>query len=249
MQDIVAIALASMHQDMSRLDRVAQNLANATTPGYRREVVAPRAFADVVEAARATSATTPAVEIRADPRPGPVRVTGGPLDLALAGDAFFEVQTEAGPAYTRRGDFRVDGRGRLVTAAGQPVMGQGGEILLGSPSPVVDAEGRITEPGTAQGVGSPPGAPVAQLKLVRFGDPGRLQRLGDGLVTATDLPLAVEPGSVQVRQGALETSNVRTSEEMVQLIRTMRHFESMQKVVQGSDELLGMAIRKLGDLT
>lgn len=268
MAEIYAIALASMHQDMARLDRIASNLANATTPGFKREVIGLKPFGQVLEAVRApaapagsraaaapaaatASATPTALQVRTDARPGTLRMTGQALDVAIVGEGFFEVMTDAGPAYTRQGDFRLDPRGRLVTARGDAVMGTNGEIVLATRSPVIDPEGRITEPDAAPGsTAAAPGTPVATLKLVRFDAPRELQRLGAGLVAPEgQAATVVSDGSVQLRQGALESSNVSAMDEMVQLIRTMRHFETMQKVAQGYDELLGTAIRKLGDLS
>jgi flagellar basal-body rod protein FlgG len=243
---------------MGRVDRIALNLANVATPGYKREVVAVKPFARALEEARPAAAGAPpaqatggpgaqaAVAILADARPGTIKVTGHALDLALVGDGFFEVMTEAGPAYTRQGDLQVDARGRLATARGHPVMGTNGEIVLTTQRPAVDAAGNVTEPGVV----TAPGTPLARIKVVRFERPGSLQRLGDGLLAAGEgMALVPGDGSARIRQGALENANVSSMHEMVQLIETMRHFESMQKVAQGYDELLGMAIRKLGDLS
>ncbi len=162
MQDVFAIALASMHHDVSRLDRVALNLANVSTPGYRREVVAASPFVEVLDAASQSRASRPGIaiddprapgrlQVLTDTRPGAIQVTGQPLDVALGGDGFFEVVTEAGPAYTRQGSFRVDASGRLVTAQGHPVMGRNGEIRLTTRTPVIDAAGNVTEPDATTG--------------------------------------------------------------------------------------------------
>jgi flagellar basal-body rod protein FlgG len=263
MQEVLAIALASMHHDMSRVDHIALNLANATTPGYKREVVAVRPFADAVDAlaaeaqpggevARGEARPSPgALQVFSDLRPGTLKMTGQPLDLALMGDGFFEVSTASGPAYTRQGTFKVDERGRLVTLQGHSVMGRSGEITLTTQNPLIDAAGNVTEPHATTGPSAGgPGAIVAQLKVVRFDRPEALERLGEGLLTA---PSGLSPSPLadtrpQVRQGALENANVSSMHEMVQLVQTMRHFESMQKVAQGCDEMLGTAIRKLGDL-
>jgi len=83
---------------------------------------------------------------------------------------------------------------------------------------------------------------------VRFQDPARLERLGAGLVAAGAGMTLVADGQARVQQGALENANVSSMQEMVQLMETMRHFESIQRVAQGYDEMLGTAIRRLGDL-
>ena len=263
MQEVLAITLASMHQDMNRLDRVALNLANVSTPGYKREVVAMRPFVNVVDemgvmthgltsgSTTSDPALTPgAMQVLQDARPGTLKQTGEALDVALASEGFFEVNTDAGPAYTRQGNFRVDARGRLVTAQGYPVMGRNGEIHLTTQTPVIDAAGNITEPNATTGPSvASPGSPVAQIKVVSFDNVRTMQRLGDGLMAAGSGMTVVNEADAHVRQGSLENANVSSMQEMVQLIQTMRHFESMQKITQGYDEMLGTAIHKLGELS
>jgi flagellar basal-body rod protein FlgG len=262
MSDVLAIALAAMQADAGRVDRVALNLANASTPGYKREVVATRPFTDLLasEVAAQTAApagaprqSLPAADgtlVRFDMRPGSLRMTGESLDLALTGDGFFEVSTPSGLAYTRQGNFHVDPSGRLVTAQGDAVMGVSGEIFLTTSKPVIDGSGNITEPFATTGPASVnPGRPVAQLKVARFEDPGALQRMGAGLLVAGEAKVDASGGALQVRQGALENSNVESMREMAQLMETTRHFETMQKVAQGYDDIMSTAIRKLGDLS
>lgn len=242
MQPILVVALSALQQDANRLDRIALNLANASTPGYRREVAgagaavsAAQAFGAQVEAGMAASAPTPSTV--ADTRPGTLRATGQSLQLALTGPEFFEVATESGPAYTRNGEFRVDTRGRLVTMSGKPVMGRGGEIVLTTPNPVVDSAGVVREAGNI----------VGQLKLVTFSDPKSLRRLGDGLWAPGEGMTPAQDTVQTVRQGYLENSNVSSLVEMTQLVQTMRHAESVQRMTQNYDEMIGQAIRKLGE--
>lgn len=241
MQEIFALTLASMQQDMVRLDQVALNLANVATPGYKRQVVAARPFADVLQDAQAAQA--PAV--LTDARAGTARSTGQPLDLALTGVGYFEVLTEKGPAYTRVGNFSVDPRGRLVTSQGYPVMGKNGDIHLTGRSPTVDSVGNLTEAALD---GSLQVTPLGQLKVVRFDNPQALQRMGEGLVSPGEGMTVLPDADIQIRQGALENANVNTAREMVDLIQTMRHFESMHRVVQGYDEMIGTAVRKLAEV-
>jgi len=269
MQEVLAITLQAMHQDMERLDRIGTNMANALTPGYKREIAASPStpasasmFALAVDHLGAAAAdfqgatqTFAPLIVQSDVRPGTLKSTGQSLDLALAGPGYFEVNTENGPAYTRQGNFQVDARGRLVTAQGLPVMGKSGEIYLNSRTPSIDAAGFITDtpgvgfkPGTAQPtLGQTPA--VAQIKVVQFEDEKSLRRLGDGLVAGSDNVVVLKDSDLQIRQGYLENSNVNSLQEMVQLMQTMRHFESMQKAAMGYDEMTSQAIRKLGELS
>lgn len=243
-----------MHQDMNSLDRISMNLTNTLTPGYQRAVSVSRPFATLVQGQLAPSAAVlggvdtelalraPLPEIVNDSRPGTLKATGNGLDLALEGPGYFEVATANGPAYTRQGNFQVDARGRLVTAQGDPVMGKGGEIFLDGGQPQFDPAGKVSVTGTD-------GASVAlgQLKIVRFDDCAHMARLGSGLLDASGAAVVMDDADIKLRQSYLENANVSSMQEMVQLMQTMRHFESMQRVVQGYDEMLGTAIRKLGE--
>lgn len=266
MQEVLALTLHAMQQDMQRLDRVASNLANATTIGYQRDLMARQAiapsglsFAGLVDAQRVvgrplegvvdqSNAIVRSLQVHRDARPGSLKYTGQSLDVALAGPGYFEVTTPSGPAYTRQGNFQLDASGRLVTASGFPVMGKGGEIFLNDIVPSIDVAGRIME-GSVQPRGRSPEGVLAQLKVVRPDNEVSLQRLGNGLLTSSGSLTELQEVEVQIRQGYTENSNVNSMHEMVQLVETMRHFESMQKVALGYDEMTAQAVRKLGDLS
>ena len=259
MDDLFAIASIGMQQDIAKVDRVATNIANVSTPAYRREVLGAMPFVDVArmaagnERAHGSPAAEPTFEqasmrVLLDTRPGTLKMTGEPLDVALTSDGFFEIETAKGTAYTRQGNFSVDSRGRLVTAQGDPVMGRGGEIYLTTNAPVIDSQGNITEPSAPGASAGTAHAPIAQLKVVTFDDPQSLTRIGDGLYAAGSGMQMIADGTA-IHQGALENSNVNAMREMMQLMQSTRHFESMQKVVQNYDGLLETAIHKLGDLS
>jgi flagellar basal-body rod protein FlgF len=247
MDEVMAVSLRSMQHDIARVERLSSNLANALTPGYKREVLVQRpetstlagaSFAQAIarEAGAVEAPDQPALQVLRDMRGGTLKSTNQALDVALAGAGFFEVLTDTGPAYTRQGQFQVDARGRLVTLQGHPVMGTGGEIVLSGAQPSIDANGVVSENGRA----------VGQLKVVDFDDARSLQRLDGGLFAAGASARLLSGADVQTRQGFVENANVNTMHEMVQLIQTMRHFESTHRVVPGYDDMLGSAIRKLG---
>lgn len=251
MNEILGVLVSSMHADMARAERIAMNLANLQTPAYKREIANVLSFAAEYEAAsggRPASSTgaSPSLSVRVDTRPGTLRTTGQDLDVAVVGDGWFEVATENGPAYTRKGNFRLDAGGRLVTQEGLPVMGTGGEISLARGTAVIDPAGRIFD-GQSGGGSRLTAAPVGQLKVVQFERAAALQPLGNGLYAATGEAVPAREGSVQVQQGALENGNVSHLQEMVRLMETVRHFESLQRVTAGYDEMLATSIRKLGE--
>ena len=253
MGQILALALQSMQHDMKRVERIGVNLANATTPGYKREMVIERPFSDMV-AAQISSANFPDIdnsaiglEVINDQRIGTLKPTGQKLDIALTSIGFFQVATANGPAYTRQGNFQVDARGRLVTLQGDPVMGKNGEIILTSNQPRIDGSGRIFDASQKQDGVSMSDGSTAQLKIVHFDKVNPSQKNQYGMFVVDEDVVASEVKNPQVLQGYLENSNVSSMEEMVHLMQTMRHFESMQKVAQGYDDMMGTAIRRLGE--
>jgi flagellar basal-body rod protein FlgF len=229
-------AAASLAGDMNRMTSISQNLVNGTTAGYKRELpmtaLFERQMADVADAdgnAAASPSTT-------DHRLGTLRPTGNPLDLAIDGEGFFELRSEGRTLYTRRGDFRLDAGGRLVTQAGEAVQGLGGTIQMPGPNARIDRDGRVFD-GDKQ---------VGQIKVVRFDKPQQLTRVSGSLFDAGQAASAND-GAGHLRQGHLEASNVNNAAEMVKLVETVRHFEATQKIIQGIDEMTERALRKLGE--
>lgn len=253
MTAILPVSLQALQNDSAAMDRIGANIANLPTPGYRREMTVQvpildasglSGFASAVESQRAQAqvAVAPAAaeslpgSLRFDTRHGTLKTTDAPLDVALLGTGFFEVETDHGPAYTRNGQFHVDARGTLVTSQGQPVSGRGGQITL-APGPVsIDATGQVIQNAR----------PVGQIKVVELDAPDALQHLGGSLYASSTPARPLAEAQVQVRQGALENSNVDHMTEMVQMAQVMRHFETMTRVVQSYDDMVGTAINKLG---
>ncbi len=247
MQSVWSISLQAMQNDGQQVDRVAANLVNASTVGYRREISVQRPFAEVTDrllaashpGSSSVSGRDATSNVTRDQRPGTLRSTGRPLDVALTVPGYFEVQTPDGPAYTRQGQFAVDERGRLVTETGQhPVAGMDGEIQLSRGAVSIDANGKLSQDGRA----------VGQLRVVTTDDGGAIQSIGQGLSVLGGALRLVSQDQVQLKQGFVENANVDTAHEMVQLMKHMRHFESMYRMAQAYDDMLGMAVKKLGDL-
>lgn len=254
MGQVLALALQSMQHDMKRVERIGVNVANAVTPGYKREMVVETPFANIVGAefgmaGKATGAQmfSEGFEIATDNRTGTLKPTGQKLDLAISGEGFFEIKTPHGIAYTRLGSFQVDGQGRLVTLQGEPVMGKNGEVILNSNQPVISSNGEIFDtPARNMQNGSEQMA-IAQLKIVQFQNSAAIHKDSHGLLVVNPDTELKEVKNPQIVQGHLENSNVSSMEEMVSLMQTMRHFESMQKIAQGYDDMMGTAIKKLGE--
>ncbi|WP_323846741.1 flagellar basal body rod protein FlgF [Microbulbifer magnicolonia] len=239
MDRILYTAMSGARQSMEQQAVVSNNLANASTAGFRAQLQALRAVPVRGDGLLPTRTSVMASTPGADFSVGPMNATGRDLDVALQGDAWLAVQAADGSeAYTRRGDLQVDANG-MLTSAGRPVIGEGGPIVvpLGA-SLSMGADGTLG----AIGAGEDPEAlvQVGRLKLV---DPGeiRLQRGEDGLFRA---PLDVEgninplPRAENARliSGALEGSNVNTVESMVAMIDNARRYEMQIKVIESADE-------------
>lgn len=237
MVDPISLTVASMQNDVQRMDVIANNAANALTSGFKRELVAAVAQANAPAGTAGELPVSIPLEMRlTDSGPGVPKRTGSPLDVALLGDGMFEVSTDRGTAYTRMGAFHVDGQGRLVTRGGFPVAGMSGDIVLSSPNPVIDAQGRLFEKGIQ----------VDQLKVVKFEQPSVLNRAGEGLLFAPNGVGPEEMKLARVLQGHLESSNVDSAREMVNMVETYRHFESSNRLLQAYDDMKDKAFRSLG---
>jgi flagellar basal-body rod protein FlgF len=235
--DAMTIASVAMQDDLQRMNSISQNLANVTTPAYKREIATTGAFAGYVGRAFGTGTVPGSRAIVIDPGAGTLRQTGNPLDLAIEGEGYFEVAAEDGPAFTRQGAMHVDARGVLVNASGLPVMGLGGEVSLGGAPITINGEGEIRQGERV----------IAQIKLVRFANPEALAPVGGGLYRQGTARLADTATVGKLRTGYQENSNVNSAHEMVLLTETVRHFESMQKVMQGYNDAYETAVRKLGE--
>ncbi len=210
-------------QQEKRLDVIANNLANAATPGYRTVKTRFENFMDFQTYTQSTQ--------------GPVRRTGNPMDVAINGEGYFRVQTDRGERYTRAGNLTVDAQGRLVTPEGWPVLGQGGPIQVDGSNIRFGAEGQVYDGenlvDTLDVVAFPPGVRLVhdERNLLMPADPGAF-------------PMPAQ--NYTVEQGALEGANFSAVQEMTSMIETMRIFEACQKVMKISYEEDKQVINQLG---
>ncbi|MBE3599445.1 MAG: flagellar hook-basal body protein [Limnochordaceae bacterium] len=233
-----------------RQDLLANDLANAQTPGYRTEDAPIRAFPELFiheELAATRSprgmAGTGAYLDRSYLRwePAPIRYTGRELDLAIEGDGFFAVQTPAGVRLTRAGNFVVDAQGRLATPDGYVVLGPEGPVQAGTAQGAALA---VTEQGEV--LDATTGALLGRIGLVDVPDRQGLVREGSNLFrpTAESGPVAAAAGTI--RQGMLEGSATSVVETMVQMIAGLRAYQAAQQAVRAEDEMTGSLIAQVG---
>jgi flagellar basal-body rod protein FlgG len=208
-----------------RLETIANNLANADTTGFKKDVLS---FDHLLNTHQ-----------EANMEQGSLRHTGNALDVALSGKGFFKVTTPDGIRYTRNGKFYVDAEGQLTTTAGDPVMGDGGPITIEGTNVAVDGSGRISVDGDE----------VDTLAVVSFASPELLEKQGDSYYLYTgEEGEGPRPQETFVRQGYIEQSNVVVTQEMIKMIETLREFESYQKVLQTFDETDAKVINDVGKL-
>jgi flagellar basal-body rod protein FlgF len=231
MDRMIYLSMAGAKAAMQRQDVLANNLANASTTGFRAELHAFRA-APVLGSGASTRVYALESTVGADTRAGPVQATGRPLDVAMSANAWLSVQgLDGAEAYTRAGSLEVNAEGQLVTHNGLPVLGDGGPIQLPAGAKVeIAADGSIT---AQAGNGRP--AVAGRLKLVTPEAEAPLQRGTDGLFRAAagDLPA---DATARLTSGALEGSNVSPVETMVAMIAAARQFEQQMKMLQGAEQ-------------
>ncbi|ARA94809.1 flagellar basal-body rod protein FlgF [Rhodothermaceae bacterium RA] len=231
-------SFASMTEGVRQQERIANNLANANTVGFKRERLFVEALNERLDAEQAPRSDR-AITRWADAGQGALEKTDNPLDVAIHGDGFFVVTDEATgrTGYTRAGRFTLDADGVLRDAAGRLVEGEGGPIEIPpDQSPIVISTDGEVRAGDEV---------VGRLRVVTFADPMALTR-AEGAVFLADEARPVDVPTPDLRQGFVESSNVDVIREMTDMITHFRLFESQQKVIQTLDQVLGQVSRDLG---
>lgn len=226
-------ALSGMVASMTRQSVVADDVANVNTPGFKQGRTSQADFELALVRSAAAGANlgplgsgTLGVGLTLDRAQGPLETTGNPTDLAIEGDGLFVVRTVGGTAYTRAGDFVLDGSRTLVTQEGQPVLDTAGRPIVVP----AGSEFSVGPDGTVAGTGQ-------RLALVAW-PAGGLSRLGQNLYTAA---AALPPAGGEIRQGSLERSNVDMAGAMTDLIRFQRSFAMDARALSIQDGTLGDA--------
>lgn len=226
-------AARGMVQETFKQDVIANNLANVATNGYKRRTIAFSSFASALaqESTRENAGISPKLEAAVgDPRvrthqdesQGSLQVTGDATHLAIDGPGLFVVQSSSGQELTRNGNFTLNRQGEIVTPSGAHLMGKAGPIKVDTANWQIDSSGRVMSGGTM----------VDRLMIVQRDTAGGTANIPEG--------------EIRVIQGALETSNVSTIREMINMIANLRAYEANQKSIQAIDHTLDKVINEAG---
>ncbi len=219
-------ACAALMARSQALDLVANNLANTSTPGFRGQHNIFRSFLATASGHQGSRLNQAVNDFgisggsQMDLTEGNLEHTGNDLDFGVQGPGFFQVQTANGPVYTRNGNFQVSTQGQLMTAQGDPVMGEQGVIrILGGPV-TVSADGTISVKGAVAG----------KIKLVEFPPGTAMESVGKTYYSAPKNTGTPAKQSSMV-QGSLESSNVNPVAGAVELVAVQRYAEMMQRAL------------------
>lgn len=252
-------AATGMDVQQAKVESVSNNLNNASTPGYKKEEILVQSFPEQLliqqggpqsksgvplpgplQAIGTMGSGALLADIVTDHTQGKVQETGNGTDIMINGPGFFTVLAPlpgdpGRTCFTKSGAFKVDQEGFLTSADGNRILGEAGEIQVGSGKFNVSRDGTVEIDG----------AVVDKLRLVEVVDLNSLTKEGEGIFSAP-------PGSgrqavaTTVYQGFLEMSNVDVADEMVSLVSVMRSYEANQRVIQTYDEILSKEANQVG---
>lgn len=247
-----------MMTQMNKMDVVTNNIANANTTGFKKDVAVTQAFSEelvkrlddpkyeLIKHDNQVGKMSMGVfvsSVHTDFSGGAAEKTDGTLDFAIDGDGFFSVLVngengESTEKYTRDGSFTLGKNGTLLTTGGNVVVGENGIITLPNGEISVTANGEIYVNNEY----------IDRLKLVDIENKESLRKYGDNLYDTIDESNVI-PFTGRVMQGYLEMSNINSVEEMVKMISLSRAYEANQRVLKASDETLQLAVSELGKKT
>ncbi len=252
-------ASTGMTTQMQRMDVISNNLANVNTTGFKRDDATIRSFDDILlervnepkdlygsphfnQQIGSLGFGVTIDKVTTDFTTGNHIMTESPLDLALDGDAFFAISVPQKDGsekelYTRNGSFKLTDDGYLVTSQGYKVLGENGPINLGEykAMPSIAKNGEIVMGDES----------IAKLKIVGFEDNNELRKINDDYYDVTENAVK-QYNNFTVRQGYLESSNVNSVREMVEMISLQRNYEANQKTIQTEDSIMSKVANDIG---
>jgi flagellar basal-body rod protein FlgF len=245
MDNSLLVSLSQQLAAYRAMDVIANNLANVSTPGFKREAAKFEEYVTRVRPAEdqkgpQTVSFVKDAGVLRDSEQGNIERTGATYDVALNGKGYFQVQTAAGMRYTRDGHFSLDANGNMVTSEGYQVQGDGGAITIAP----TDGDINIAPDGTISSVVRGVGNQLGKLKVVDFANDAALTKQGANLYSTSQTPTAAT--NTTMRQGSLEGSNVQPVIEISKMIEVMRAYEATATLSKSQEDLMRQAITQLG---
>jgi flagellar basal-body rod protein FlgF len=253
MDNTLLIGLSRQTALRRELEIVANNIANLNTTGFKADGAV---FAEYLQTtARAERFSAPDQRLSFvhdrmswhDMSQGTVQQTRNPLDVAIDGDGMLVVQTPRGERYTRNGSLQINATGELVNSSGDRILGDGGPIVLqGTDKDIV-----ITQDGTVkvrEGISLTSDSTRGRLRVVSFANVQQLQKDGASTFKAPEGVVPQPAVKVNIVQGAVEKSNVRSVIEVTRMIELTRAYTEVAGVLQQQNELRKNSIQQLADV-
>lgn len=255
------VARTGLDAQNTRMQVIANNLANVNTVGFKRDRASfeTLAYQSVITAGAPSSGDNKyaiglnlgtGVQMTGTARidtQGSLMTTSNALDLAIEGAGYFQVQLPDGRiGFTRAGDFNLSAEGTIVTPDGMPVQPQV-QVPEGATAVSIGADGTVS----AQVAGQAESTELGKIEIARFVNPAGLQSIGNNLLVETgasgapQVGTAGEEGRGSLRSGSLEGSNVNVVEELVDMIETQRAYEVNSKMIQAAEEMMRNATQNL----
>jgi len=247
MENSLLVSLSQQLATYRAMDVIANNIANVSTPGFKRDSAKFEEYVAMMRPAEGQKGMQPVSFVKdagvtRDTGQGNIEQTGARYDLAISGKGYFAVQTPAGIRYTRDGHFSLDGNGNLVTSQGYQVQGDGGAITIAP----TDGEINIAPDGMISSVVNGVGNQLGKIKVVDFADNSLLTKRGSSLYSTGQTP--VTPPVVNIRQGALEASNVQPVIEISKMLEVQRAYEATANLSKSQEDMMRQAIERLGQV-
>jgi flagellar basal-body rod protein FlgF len=254
MENALLIGMSRQMVLERQMDVVANNVANVNTNGFKADNSLFEQY--LMPVARENRFNPQDRQVSfvndrgtwRDTGPGSLEITNNPLDVAIDGSGYLVVQTAGGERYTRNGSLQINAQGQLVTAAGSPVLGDNGPVTF-QPTDhdvSISPDGRIT---VIEGASSNNNETTrGTLRVVSFAQPQLLQKEGDNLYSAPAGVAATPDTTSQLKQGALEKSNVHAVTEIARMIQISRAYQQMSTLLQQQSDLHKTAIQQLAQV-
>lgn len=246
MTDLLSIVSVALQADQRRLEQTSLNAANASTPGYRRGGVASVAFGEMMARAEQTDTSSkpwlpsaPVLQRTIDFTPAALMQTGRPLDVAVEGEGFIALTDGQRRWLTRAAALSVAPTGELVGPRGLRVLSNAGDLRPGSEQDVtIQADGTVQAGGRS----------IGRIQILQPADAQTMTTHDGVLFEISEQVTESAVGKAVLRPGFLESSNTNHLKEVLGVMEMVRHFESLIRLAQGYDEVIGRTIQKLGEV-